>query len=107
MVDTSQQEKGGYILIVEGAIPTAKDGIYGVIGEKDGQSMTMQSWVETLARNALAVIALGSCAAFGGLPAAQPNPTQCRSVGEVLQAKGIDTPLVNIPGWSAEGGGFG
>jgi hydrogenase small subunit len=98
MVDTSRKKKGGYILIVEGAIPTAKDGIYGVIGEKDGKPMTMQSWVETLAKDALAVIALGSCAAFGGIPAAHPNPTQCRSVGEVLQAKGINTPLVNIPG---------
>jgi hydrogenase small subunit len=58
----------------------------------------MQSWVETLAKDALAVIALGSCAAFGGIPAAQPNPTQCRSVSEVLQAKGINTPVVNIPG---------
>jgi len=58
----------------------------------------MKSWVETLAKDALAVIALGSCAAFGGIPAAYPNPTQCRSVSEVLQAKGINTPLVNIPG---------
>ena len=98
MVDTSQQKKGGYILIVEGAIPTAKGGIHGVIGEKDGKPMTMKSWVETLAKDALAVIALGSCAAFGGIPAAYPNPTQCRSVSEVLRAKGINTPLVNIPG---------
>src|SRR4030042_6300955 len=98
MVDTSRKKRGGYILIVEGAIPTAKNGIHGVIGEKDGKSMTMQSWVETLSKDALAVVALGSCAAFGGIPAAYPNPTQCRSVGQVLQAKGINTPLVNIPG---------
>ncbi|MCK5180960.1 MAG: oxidoreductase, partial [Dehalococcoidia bacterium] len=98
MVDTSEKKKGGYILIVEGAIPTDKGGIHGVIGEKNGKPTTMKSWVETLAKDALAVIALGSCAAFGGIPAAYPNPTQCRSVGEVLQAKGINTPLVNIPG---------
>jgi len=60
--------------------------------------MTMQSWVEALAHDALAVIALGSCAAFGGIPAGHPNPTQCRGVGEVLQAKSINTPVVNIPG---------
>jgi len=98
MVDTSQKKNGCHILIVEGAIPTAKDGIYGTLGEKDGKPITIQSWVEMLAKDALAVIALGSCAAFGGIPAAYPNPTQCRSVGEVLQAKGIGTPLVNIPG---------
>jgi hydrogenase small subunit len=60
--------------------------------------MTMQSWVETLAEDALAVVALGSCAAFGGIPAARPNPTECRSVGEILEAKSINTPLVNVPG---------
>ena len=98
MVDTSQKKKGGYILIVEGAIPTAKNGIHGVVGERDGKPVTMLSRVEELAKDALVVIALGSCAAFGGIPAAYPNPTECRSVGEVLQAKGINTPLVNIPG---------
>jgi hydrogenase small subunit len=98
MEDTSQQKGGAYILIVEGAIPTAKGGIHGVFGERDGKPVTMLSWVEMLAKDALAVIALGSCAAFGGIPAAHPNPTQCRSVGEVLQAKGIKTPIINIPG---------
>jgi len=98
MVDTSRKRKGGYILIVEGAIPTAKGGIHGVVGEKDDKLMTMKSWVETLAADAMAVIALGSCAAFGGIPAAYPNPTQCRSISEILQAKAINTPLVNIPG---------
>jgi len=76
IIDTSRKKKGGSILIVEGAIPTAKGDIHGVIGEKDGKPMTMQSWVETLAKDALAVITLGSCAAFGGIPAAKPNPTQ-------------------------------
>ena len=98
MEDTSRQKKGGYILVVEGSIPTAKGGIHGVVGENNGKPATMLSRVETLGRDALAVVALGSCAAFGGIPAAYPNPTQCRSVSEVLQAKGINTPVVNIPG---------
>jgi hydrogenase small subunit len=98
LIDACERQKKGYILIVEGAIPTAKEGIHGVIGERDGKPTTMLSWVETLSKEALAVIALGSCAAFGGIPAAHPNPTQCRSVGEILAARKIDTPLVNIPG---------
>lgn len=98
MIDTSAKKKKGYLLIVEGAIPTAKDGIYGIVGEKNGKPMTMLSWVEMLGRDALGVIALGSCAAFGGIPAARPSPTQCCGIGEVLQSKGIETPLVNIPG---------
>ena len=98
LIDTSREKKGGYILIVEGAIPTAKGGVHGVVGEKDGKPMTIQAWVETLSRDALAVIALGSCAAFGGIPAAQPNPTECRPVSEILQAEGIKTPYINVPG---------
>ena len=98
MEDTLQQKKGAYILIVEGAIPTAKGGIHGVVGERGGKPITMLSRVEELAKDALVVVALGTCASFGGIPAAYPNPTQCLGVGDVLQARGINTPLVNIPG---------
>ncbi|MGD2065288.1 MAG: oxidoreductase, partial [Dehalococcoidia bacterium] len=40
MVDTSKNKKGGYILIVEGAIPTDKGGIHGAVGEKNGKPIT-------------------------------------------------------------------
>jgi len=90
--------KGGYILVVEGAIPTAQDGVYGSIGEKDGKHWTIQKSVEQLGANALLTIALGTCAAYGGIPAAHPNPTGCKSVKAVFDEKGIDTLVVNIPG---------
>ena len=96
--ETQQQKKGGYILVVEGAIPTADDGIYGAIGEENGEGVSMVSRIESLGRNALAVVSLGTCSAFGGIPAASPNPTNCVSVAEVLKAANIDTPVVNIPG---------
>ena len=35
--NTQKQEKGEYVLIVEGAVPTASNGIYGTIGEEDGK----------------------------------------------------------------------
>jgi len=54
--------------------------------------------VESLGKDALAVVALGTCAAFGGIPAANPNPTGCKGVRAVLDSKGIATPVVNIPG---------
>lgn len=95
---TAQQEKGGYILVVEGAVPTAQGGIHCVIGEEKGEKVTLVSRVESLGSNALAVVALGTCASYGGIPAASPNPTQCLSVGEVLKAAKITTPVVNIPG---------
>jgi len=96
--ETNQQKKSGYLLVVEGAIPTAEGGIYGVIGEEGGKGVPLVSRLESLSTNALAVVALGTCAAFGGIPAASPNPTQCLSVEEVLKAAKIATPVINIPG---------
>jgi len=96
--DTEKNRKGGYILIVEGAIPTADDGIYGSIGERGGKHLTIKQAVEELGSSALLTIALGSCAAFGGIPAARPNPTECKGVKEVFINKGIDTLVVNLPG---------
>lgn len=98
MEATSRHEKGGYILIVEGAIPTAKNGIHGVVGERNGKPVTMLSRVEELAKDALVIIALGTCAAFGGIPAAHPNPTQCAGMTDILQTRGINIPIVSIPG---------
>jgi len=96
--DTEKNRKGGYILIVEGAIPTAEGGIYGSIGEKAGKHLTILQSVEELGENAMLTIALGTCAAFGGIPAAKPNPTACKGVKAVFDEKGIETPVVNIPG---------
>jgi len=96
--DTEENRKGGYILVVEGAIPTAEGGLYGSIGERDAKHLTIQQSVEELGENAMLTIALGTCAAFGGIPAAKPNPTHCKGVKELFDEKGIETPVVNIPG---------
>jgi len=96
--DTEENRKGGYILVVEGAIPTAEGGAYGSIGEQAGKHLTVQQSVEDLGKNALLTIALGTCAAFGGIPAAKPNPTACKGVKAVFDEKGIETLVVNIPG---------
>jgi len=96
--DTEKNRKGGYILVVEGAIPTAEGGAYGSIGEKGGEHLTIQQSVEDLGKNALLTVALGTCSAFGGIPAAKPNPTACKSVRAVFDEKRIETLVVNIPG---------
>jgi hydrogenase small subunit len=87
-----------YVLVVEGSIPTKDDGAYGSIGETNGKPVTMVERVRELGTNALAVIALGTCAAYGGIPKAGPNPTGIMGVGEFLEKENIDTPCVNIPG---------
>ena len=96
--DTEKNRKGGYILIVEGAVPTAENGNYGSIGEKDSRHLTIQQSVEEMGENALLVIALGTCATFGGIPSARPNPTLCKGVKTIFNEKGIKTAVVNIPG---------
>ena len=96
--DTQKQEKGKYVLIVEGAVPTAKDGIYGSIGKEGDKHITILDSVLEMGKDALLVISAGTCAAFGGIPAAKPNPTKCKGVQEFFTEKGIKPPVINIPG---------
>jgi hydrogenase small subunit len=98
MEGTAKRQKGEYVLVVDGAVPTADGGVYGVVGERNGKPVTMLQRVTELAQDALAVIAMGTCASFGGIPAAPPNPTGCVSVQKALAANGIKKPLINIPG---------
>jgi len=85
--------KGGYLLVVEGAVPTEADGGYGHIGEK-----TILQVVEEASRSALAIIALGTCACYGGIPAAKPNLSGSLGMKAVLERLGLEVPLVNVPG---------
>jgi [NiFe] hydrogenase small subunit len=89
---SAESYRGNFFCVVEGAIPTADGGIYGMIGGR-----TMQSIAEEVCPKAKAIIALGNCASFGGLPAAAPNPTGATGVEGVI---GFNTgvPVVNLPG---------
>lgn len=82
------ENKGKYVLVVEGAIPTRDNGIYCKIGGETAIEMTRR-----VAADAAAVIAIGSCASWGGMPATDPNPTGATGVHKI-----IDKPVVNIPG---------
>jgi hydrogenase small subunit len=97
-LETARAHKGKYIYILEGAIPTADDGMYGVLGEENGKPITMLEWVRRLAPDAMAILTVGTCAAYGGVAAAKPNPSGAMGVGAVLKQEGIVTPVVNIPG---------
>ena len=82
------ENKGQYILVVEGAIPTRDGGIYCKIGGK-----TAIELLKECAADAAAVIAIGSCASWGGMPSTDPNPTGAMGVDKVL-----GKPVVTIPG---------
>ncbi len=96
--DTSKKNKGGYVLVVEGAIPTKDDGMYGTLGEKNGKALPMAPRFEALAKDALAIIALGTCATFGGIAAGKPNPGGYMGTDAFLKSRGVNKPLINIPG---------
>jgi hydrogenase small subunit len=94
LVDYAMLAAKGFILVVEGAIPTGASGAYCEIGN----GMTMIDAMRKFGADATHIIAVGSCASFGGIPAAAPNPTGALSVGGALASLGISKPLINIPG---------
>ena len=83
-----EENYGKYIMVVDGSIPMGNPG-YSTIAGISNVDMLM----ETVA-GAAAVIAVGSCAAFGGIPAASPNPTGAVSVADLI----TDKPIINVPG---------
>lgn len=88
-------ERGGYYLAVEGSMPVGMPEACKV-GE---EPITRQ--VLRAARNARAVISVGTCAAFGGIPAAENNQTGAVSVPDFLSDEGVAVPIINVPGCPA------
>jgi hydrogenase small subunit len=88
-------QEGGYWLVVEGALPVAMPEAC-LLGQQP-----ITTWVARAATNAKAVIALGTCSAFGGIPAAENNPTGAVSLSTFLTQQHIDKPLIRIPGCPA------
>ncbi len=91
LTEAAGQYAGEFLCVVEGAIPTAENGTFGMIGGR-----TMLSIAQDICPKAKAIIAAGTCASYGGLPAADPNPTGAKGIAEVLS--GLRVPVVNLPG---------
>jgi hydrogenase small subunit len=92
----AEKNREGYVLIVEGAIQEKIRCAGGV--DRDGEEKDLAELVVSLAKKAAAVMAVGNCATYGGIPAAPPNPSGCKSVEAVLAEAGVGTPVVNVPG---------
>ncbi len=89
MAQAMEANKGKYIVIVDGSVSTLDDGVYSTNAGKTN----LQTLREVTA-NAAAVVSVGSCAAFGGIPQANPNPTGAVPVSDIV----TDKPVVNISG---------
>lgn len=83
------KDAGRYLVVVDGSIPTGQGGVFSTIAGVSNLDMLK----ETVA-DAAAVVAVGSCAAYGGLQAAAPNPTGAVPVSQLVR----DKPVVNVPG---------
>jgi hydrogenase small subunit len=84
-----REEKGKYIVVVEGAIPTADGGVYCTIGGRTALDIAQQ-----VCGSAAAIIAVGACAWDGGLVRSGPNPTGALG----LQGAVSGLNVVNLPG---------
>ncbi len=77
-------KQGGYVLVVEGSIPTADDR-FCMVGNRPFKEIVLEA-----AASAAAIIAVGACASFGGIPAA--GPTGAVGVSEIVKNK----PIINL-----------
>lgn len=89
LMDTVRGEKGKYLVVVEGSIPTKDGGIYCTIGGRTALDIARE-----VCGNAAATITVGACAFYGGWPSARPDPTG--AVGVEQAVPGIK--IINLPG---------
>ena len=84
-----QKHAGRFILIVEGSIPTKDQGIYMNLAGRPALDVLSE-----IGNKAAAIVAIGSCASWGGIPSATPNSSGAVGVEDIVPKN----TLVNIPG---------
>lgn len=87
--DAMTQNAGKYVCVVEGSIPTKDQGVYMKLAGRPALEV-----LADVAGKAAAVVAIGSCASWGGVPSSGINPTGAVGVDALLK----DKPIVNVPG---------
>ncbi len=98
-----------FILVVEGSIPNEHnkaEGYWASFGTDSlsGQPIPTCDWIDRLAAHAWAVVAVGTCATYGGIHAMQGNPTGAMGLPDYLGwawKSGAGVPIVCIPGCPA------
>lgn len=83
-----------YILCVEGAVALKNNGLYNIIGRWNGNPLTGLQAAKMLGEKASHILAVGACAAHGGVSAAKPNPSESVSLQKVLPGR----KMIKLPG---------
>src|ERR1700746_270884 len=78
-----------FILVLEGAVPNEEisgEGYWATMGvaSDTGEPISTCTWIDRLRPGAAAVLALGTCATFGGIPAMRNNPTGAMGLRDYL-----------------------
>lgn len=81
-----------YLFITSGAIPRAENGNCTIIGSYQGKKLTSMEFTKRVAERAQMILAVGTCASFGGPTAAKPNITEAVSVQQFLNREVIHAP---------------
>ena len=107
-----------YVVIYEGSVADERiaaetGGYWAALGVEHSaggvRPVPTAEWLSRLAPGAAAVIAIGTCATYGGVPAAAGNPTGAMSVMDFVGAdfrSAFGLPVINIPGCSPVGDNF-
>ena len=104
-----------YVIIFEGSIPNERlaqerGGYWCAMGsETIPRPIPTTEWLSRMAPGAAAVIAIGTCATWGGIPAAYGNPTDSMSVMDFLgkdYLSALGLPVINVPGCAPVGDNF-
>lgn len=82
-----------FILLVDGAVSTKENGLYTIVANYKGKLITALEAIKMAGEKAKYVVAVGTCASYGGISAAKPNPSESKSVQEVLSR-----PVIRLPG---------
>jgi hydrogenase small subunit len=82
-----------FILLVDGAVSTKENGLYNIVANYKGKVITALEAIKMAGEKARYVVAVGTCASYGGISAAKPNPSESKSVQEVLSR-----PVIRLPG---------
>lgn len=95
-----------FVLVIEGSIPNERingEGYWTSFGNdpETGEPITLNEWIDRLAPRAWAVVAIGTCATYGGIHAMAGNPTGSMGLADYLgwnfRSK-AGLPIVNVPG---------